>query len=200
MQLLLKLKVWLAYILTTGSQTPLQIELPSVLILSGLRVVDAHDCTWVHANRVFSFVSELGVVGCVCWRRRTCCQYLGWVLLVATCLDSQALDSSSDVSRSRSHHRRVSCIGRRNVGHLQRWDLGQVADYLLVLLAVFDSRRGCTISMKHIHNGKIIINQDNDGWPRFICWFKIERFVATTLSEAQRNRIIIWQQSYAWKR
>lgn len=144
MQLLFKLKVWLTYILATRSQTPLQIELPSVLILSGLRMVNAHDSPWVHANWVvFSFVSVLlGVVRCVCWWRRTCCQYLRWVLLVATCIDCQALDPSSDVGCCRCDHRCVSCIGWRYVGHLERWNLGQVADYLLVLLAIFDSR-GC---------------------------------------------------------
>ena len=146
MQLLLKLKVWLAYILATRSQTPLQIELPSVLILSGLRMMNAHNSSWVHANWVvFSFVSVLlGVDRCVCWRRRTRCQYLRWVLLVATRINCQALDPSSDVSCSGCHHRCVSCIGWRYVGHLERWNLGQVADYLLVLLAIFDSRGCCS--------------------------------------------------------
>ena len=60
--------------------------------------------------------------------------------MLVTCINGQGLDSSivSNVIGGR-YHRVLLRIGRRQVVHLQRGDLGKVSNDLLILLTVLDT-------------------------------------------------------------
>ena len=87
--------------------------------------------------RVFSLVAQLRVFLGVDWRGRARAHNLRRVLLVDR-VDGQRLDTACTHVVGRRDHRYVAAVGVgwRQVVHLERGDLGQVANYFLGLSAV----------------------------------------------------------------
>ena len=64
----------------------------------------SYDCSLIKAESIISFVPELRIVRCVHWRRSTCLNDLGRVLVLASCLYREALNATSlDLACGRYH-------------------------------------------------------------------------------------------------
>ena len=141
-----KLEVWLCD-LALGStfssgraNWPLQIELSWVLILGRWGVlVDSHYCSLVKSESIISFVPHLRVISCVRRWSGTCLNDLGRVLVLASCLNREALDATSLNLACGRYHVILLSVRRWQVIHLQRGYLGQVSHDFLILLAILDT-------------------------------------------------------------